>query len=91
MKNWNFFIKIAIIVFIIFGIVTTVQLGVRISDLQDQVGEASEQIDALNDDIAELIDEIEKPIDQEYIYKIARESLNYHFPSEIVFYNDMAK
>lgn len=91
MKNWNFFVKAAIIIFLIFGVVTTVQLGLQISDLEDKVEDASEQIAALSDDVDELLDEIDQPMDENYIKKIAREALNYHLPSEIVFYNDMAR
>ncbi|MCI8589806.1 MAG: hypothetical protein HFE77_03745 [Clostridiales bacterium] len=91
MKNWNFFMKIAVLVFLLFGIITTVQLNLQISELKKTATASRSEIDSLNDDIDELIDEIEQPIDENYIMKFARESLNYHLPSEIVYYNDMTK
>ena len=91
MKNWNFFMKIAVIVLMLFGIVTTIQLGIHISELQENVAEAQQRVDELNNQIGELVDEIEQPVDRDYIMKIARESLNYHLPNEIVYYNDLQK
>lgn len=90
MKNWSFSVKAAIIVFLIFGVVTTVQLNTEISELEDQIEEVSAQKEELSDDIDSLLDEMERPKDEEYIKRIAREALNYYMPNEIVFYNDIA-
>ncbi len=90
MKNWNFFVKAALLVFLLFGVITIIQLGTQISDLEDKVADADQQIEALNTDIEELWAELDQPVDEEYMKKIAREALNYHLPSEIVFYNDLA-
>lgn len=91
MKNWNFFVKAAVIAFLIFGVVTTVQLGSQISELEGKVAVSEKQRDSLQAEVEELLDEIEQPVDAEYIKKIAREALNYHLPKEIVFYNDIAR
>lgn len=90
MKNWNFFVKLAIIVFLVFGVVTSVELGIQISELEDKVTQSEEQIEVMNNEIEELFAEFDRPVDPDYIKKIARESLGYHLPAEIVFYNDMA-
>ena len=37
MKNWNFFIKLAVIFFIVFGAITIVRLSVQISDLESKI------------------------------------------------------
>ncbi len=90
MKNWNFSVKAAIIAFLIFGVVTAIQLNTEISELEDQIEVVSAQKEELNDDIDSLLDEIERPKDEAYIKRIAREALNYYMPNEIVFYNDIA-
>ena len=90
MKNWSFSVKIAIMVFLVFGVVTTIQLGTEISELEDQFAYSNAQKEALTEDIDSLLDEIERPKDEEYIKRIARESLNYYMPNDIVFYNDIA-
>lgn len=90
MKNWNFSVKAAIMVFLIFGIVTIIQLSTEISELQDKLTEIRAQKEELTGDIDSLIDEIERPKDEEYIKRLARQSLNYYMPNEIVFYNDIA-
>lgn len=90
MKNWSFSVKAAIMIFLIFGIVTTVQLATEISELEDQLAEINAQKEELTGDIDSLLDEIERPKDEEYIKRLARESLNYYMPNEIVFYNDIA-
>jgi len=90
MKNWSFSVKVAIMIFLVFGIVTTIQLGTEISELEDQLAEANTQKEVLTEDIDSLLDQIERPKDEGYIKRIARESLNYYMPNEIVFYNDIA-
>ena len=91
MKNWNISVKIARIVFLLFGVITIVRLRVRIGDLEDSVAAARDEVESLSAQIEELTEEVEEPIDDEYIRKIAREILGYHLPSEIVFYNDTAR
>ncbi len=88
MKNWNFFVKLAVIFFIVFGVITIVRLRLQISGLEDNVESASAQIAELSDDIDALLEEIEEPVDEDYIKRVARDNLNYHLPNEIVFYND---
>ncbi len=91
MKNWNIFVKTAIIAFLVFGVVTTVRLNIEIGDFEDKVSSASETIEKLETDIDALTEKVEQKVDEEYIQKIARETLGYYKPSEIVFYNDTAR
>lgn len=88
MKNWNFFVKLAVIFFVVFGVITIVRLRLQISGLEDNVESASAQIAELSDDIDALLEEIEEPVDEDYIKRVARDNLNYHLPNEIVFYSD---
>ena len=66
--------------------------AVSIITLQIQINDKKEELDALKaerDAIAARIEEIKyelsKPIDDEYIIKIARERLGYHLPGEVVY------
>lgn len=90
MKSWSFSVKAAILVFLIFGIVTTIQLATEISELESQLSDMTAQHEELSNDIDSLLDEIARPKDESFIKRIARESLNYYMPNEIVFYNDIA-
>ena len=88
MKNWNFFIKLTVILFVIFGAVTIVRLRLQISGLEDNVESAGAEIESLNEDVEALLEEIEDPVDDDYITRIARDTLNYHLPNEIIFFNN---
>lgn len=90
MKNWNFSVKVAIMVFLVFGIVTTIQLGTEISELEDRLEGSNTQREELSEEIDSLLDEISRPKDEKYIKRIARESLNFYMPNDIVFFNDIA-
>ncbi|MBQ8697313.1 MAG: septum formation initiator family protein [Clostridia bacterium] len=90
MKSWSFSVKAAILVFLIFGIVTTIQLATEISELESQLADMNAQHEELSNDIDSLLDEIARPKDESFIKRIARESLNYYMPNEIVFFNDIA-
>ncbi|MBQ7006272.1 MAG: septum formation initiator family protein [Oscillospiraceae bacterium] len=90
MKNWSFSVKLAVLAFLIFGVATTVQLSTEISEQEDKLVSMTERRDNLADEIDGLLDEIQRPKDEDFIKRLARESLNYYMPNEIVFYNDIA-
>ena len=90
MKNWSFSVKVAILVFLIFGIVTTIQLSTEISELQDKMAEINVQREELREEIDSRLDEMSREKDKDFIMRFARERLNMYMPNEIVFYNDIA-
>lgn len=88
MKNGSsFFLKIAIVLFMVFSIVMIVQLQQEFSDLEEKHEQLVDEIDDYEERIAELQYELDRPLDNEYIIEIARKKLNYHLPDEIIFEN----
>ena len=85
----NFFLKIAMALFIVFAIVLIVQLQLQFNELKSNKDELEQQITDYEEQIAELQYELDLPLDEEYIMRVARKKLNYHLPDEIVFYNDL--
>ena len=83
----SFFLKIAIVLFMIFSIVMIVQLQQQFNELEEKHAKLKVQIDEYEERIAELQYELDRPFDNEYIIEIARKKLNYHLPDEILFEN----
>lgn len=84
----NFFIKLAIAVFICFCIVTIVKLQFEYNQLREEEKNLKAQIVKVEDNIERLENELAAPFDDEYVVRIAREKLNYCLPEEIIFYSD---
>ena len=92
MRNGSsFFLKIAIVLFMVFSIVMILQLQQEFSELEKKHEQLKVQIDEYEERIAELQYELDRPFDNEYIIEIARKKLNYHLPDEIIFENQKNK
>jgi len=89
-KN-NLFIRIAALVFFAFCLVTIIKQQFEFNSIKDEQTQLEEKIEEYADRIEALQEEIEKPFDEKYIKKYAREKLNYRMPEEILFYNDLIK
>ena len=85
----NFFLKIAMALFIVFAIVLIVQLQLEFNTLREDKEEIEAEIRLRREEIAELQYELDLPMDEEYIQRVARKRLKYHLPDAIVFYNDL--
>ena len=90
MKNarLNFFIKLTILVVICFCAVNIIRLRTEYNTLIETQGKLEAQKEAYEEEIERLKSELERPMDDEYIMRVAREKLNYYLPDEIIFYND---
>lgn len=90
MKNarLNFFIKLTILVVICFCAVNIIRLRTEYNNLIDTQNKLEQQKEAYEEEIDRLKNELERPMDDEYVMRIAREKLNYYLPDEIIFYND---
>ena len=86
--RFNFFIKLTILVVICFCAVNIIRLRGDYNNLKDQENEYLEQKEQFEEEIAHLLDEYNRPMDEEYIMRIARQKLNYFLPDEILFFND---
>ena len=84
----NIFVKIAVVVVIVFFITSAVNLRSQLDSLISQKEALQEQIDELGNEIEKISIRLETPLTVENIEKIARETHGYRDPDEIIFYND---
>ena len=85
----NFFIKMAVIMVIIVCIIAILKLQIDFNNLNDERKLLQQQVKDYSEDIEEMKAEIERPFDDEYVIRVAREKLGYHLPDEIIYYNDL--
>jgi cell division protein FtsL len=86
--RFNFFIKLTILVVICFCAVNIVRLRNEYDNLRDREQELLEEKQQYEEEIHRLREDLARPMDDEYVMRIAREKLNYYLPDEIVFFND---
>ena len=81
----NIAVWIVCIALIGVAIVSIITLQIQINDKKEELLAAKAERDAIIARIEEIKYELSKPIDDEYIIKIARERLGYHLPGEVVY------
>ena len=86
--RFSFFVKLAILVVICFCAVNIIRLRTEYNDLKDTQIQLEDQKENYLDEIDRLKNELERPRDDDYVMRIARDKLNYYLPDEIIFYND---
>lgn len=86
--RFSFFVKLAILVVICFCAVNIIRLRTEYNDLKDTQAQLEQQKEDYLDEIDRLKNELERPMDDDYVMRIAREKLSYYLPDEIIFYND---
>ncbi len=89
MTRTNIFVRIAVIIVIVFCVITILKLQIQFNQLNDERKSLTAQVEEYREDIEELKAEIERPFDDEYVTRVAREKLGYHLPDEIIYYNDL--
>lgn len=82
------FMKLALAAFLLFCVITILQLRMEFNALNEQGAQVKKQIEDCEDHIEELNERLEEEMDEEYIEQIARDQMNYCKPDEIVIYND---
>lgn len=85
----HFFIRVALLVFAAFCIVTIVKLQFEFNQLKDEKDVLIQKIEVKSDRIGELEARLKMDFNEEYIIRIAKEKLNLRLPEEIIFYNDL--
>jgi cell division protein FtsL len=75
-------------VVICFCAVNIIRLRTEYNSLVEAQNKLEEQKEAYEEEIERLKSELERPMDDEYVMRIAREKLNYYLPDEVIFYND---
>ncbi|MBQ3182144.1 MAG: septum formation initiator family protein [Clostridia bacterium] len=89
MTRTNIFVRIAVIIVIVVCLITILKLQIQFNRLNEEKKVLSAQVEEYQEDIEELKAEIERPFDDEYVIRVAREKLGYHLPDEIIYYNDL--
>ncbi len=86
--NLNFFIKLMIVIVIVFCVINTIRLRTTYNDQQKTERDLIQQKIRYQEEIDRIKEELEHEMDGDYIMRIAREKLNYYLPDEILFYSD---
>ncbi len=89
MTRTNIFVRIAVIIVIVVCLITILKLQIQFNKLNEEKKILAAQVEEYQEDIEELKAEIERPFDDEYVIRVAREKLGYHLPDEIIYYNDL--
>ena len=89
MTRTNIFVRIAVIIVIVVCLITILKLQIQFNKLNEEKKVLAAQVEEYQEDIEELKAEIERPFDDEYVIRVAREKLGYHLPDEIIYYNDL--
>lgn len=90
-KRVGLLTKIFIAVFAIYAAVTLVNLQIRINAVAAEQEALQSRLEAQKLVCAELSDAISKGDNEDYIAKVARESLGYVYPGEQVFIDTSSK
>ena len=83
----NMFVRISILVLVVFCLVAFVTLRLKQNDLSAKERALQAEIDRMNEYINELQAEIDRPFDDDYVAQIAHEKLGLRYPQEIVIYS----
>lgn len=87
----NIFVRLLWVGFVALALFTIVSSQFRINELDDELISLEKDVVAVQDEVDELEYELDKPIDDEYITRIAREKFGYHLPGDTIFYYDVRK
>lgn len=90
-KRMNVFIKAAIVVFVCFCAASIVGQQYEYNELCKEQDKLEREIDDREYEIEEMKELLEHEFDDEYVQQIARNSLGYHMPDEVIYYNDLKK
>ena len=88
LQNLNFFVKLVIVIVIVYCIVTIITLRTKYNNMMTTESELIKQRDDYIEEIDRIREELEMEMDDDYIMRLAREKLNYYLPDEILFYSD---
>lgn len=90
MKNrGNIFVRLLWVGFVVLALFSIVSSQMTINELNAQKEELAEEVIAVQDEVDEMQFDLERPIDDEYIIRFAREKLGLHFPGETIFHYDV--
>ena len=86
----NLFVKIALIVFGIFILMSVFNMQSQVAMLKEEEAALTKQIAQYENKVEELQADMLTPFDDAYRIRVAREKLGYCFRDEIIYYNDIS-
>ncbi len=89
-KKTGIAVKLAIIVFTLFCIVTLFVQKIQIDNLNSEINDLREKNKHQEEYNAKLKNRLNSELDDDYVEDIAKDKLNLVLPEEIIFYNDIA-
>lgn len=87
----NIFVRLLWVGFVVLALFSIVSSQFTINELDEELAELEQEVIEVQDSVDELEYELEKPIDDEYITRIARKKFGYHLPGDTIFYYDARK
>ena len=90
-KKTSVFVKVAIFAFVVFAVISVVELQFQYNDYKLQRDILKAEVQALEEEKDALEEQLATEIDEEYIISVAKEKLSLRLPEEIIFYNDLYK
>ena len=90
-KKTSVFVKVAIFAFVVFAVISVVELQFQYNDYKLQRDFLKAEVQALEEEKDALEEQLATEIDEEYIISVAKEKLSLRLPEEIIFYNDLYK
>ena len=84
-KRRGTLLRIAVILFLCFVCYTIVKLQIGISQMRSRLNEIEQQNDAIEMEIKEKEITLQEGATKENVERIARETLNYVYPDEIIY------
>lgn len=89
-RNTSLAVKLASGAILVILFISVVNMQVRLRDLREEKAALEEQAADLRDSIEEINYRLSEEANDQYIERYARKTLHYCYPSEILFYNDVA-
>lgn len=86
-QKLNLFVKVALVIFVVFSVITVMTLRSKLDDLRKQKTELEAEVEKYAEEVEKMRYDLSLPA-EEYIEKYAREVLGYHKSGEIVFRNE---
>ena len=88
-RRGNIFVGLLGVAFVVFCVISIVSTQLEISKSQEEREELIQRVTAVQDEVDEMKYDLERPIDDDYIIKFAREKLGLHLPGETIFHYDV--
>lgn len=89
-KNFNIIIRTVFTVVIIYFLLNSIRIIYDVKEVEKQANDVSQSLENAEEKVAKLKHRYEAPVDDEYMERVAKEN-GYHFPDEIIFYNNFGK